>query len=551
VVAAAVVVVTALAWRHRPEDGSSVDPQSLSFRECATEVGITWRMNFLPNEQGQTFKINLYDHGCGLAVGDFDGDGHEDVYFCNQLGPNALYRNNGDGTFTDVAKEAGVALGDRVCTAATFVDFDNDGLLDLFVTSTRGGNVLFRNVGGGKFKDVTKQAGLTHVGHSQTAVFFDFDNDGHLDLLLTNTAGWTSNTYDKTQRYYVGKGEFGSVALSPKEHNVLYRNNGDGTFTDVTLDVLGRTPYGATGAKLIDLDSSGRLSLFVVDMHSDMWMGLDWSHRSLDMAKEFQKKKFAYVAGPLAKDPEVVKSEKALAVKLDFRYEDVLFGNALYRNDGGGKFTEISDRACLETFWPWGIVAGDFDNDGFEDVFLPSGMGYPFYYWPNALMMNNGDGTFRDRAAEMGIESPPRGQFFRELIDGVKAARSSRCAAVADFDSDGRLEIVTNNFNDQPYFFKNQTPRRNYVAFRLRGTRCNRDAIGAVVRVHAGGRIQTRQVQGAGGYLSQSSRVLHFGLGDRTEIDRVEITWPGGHIQRLDKVNVNAVNGVIEPATRK
>src|SRR5262249_7982692 len=167
------------------------------FRECATEVGLNWQMKFLPDEQGEAFKINLYDHGCGVAVGDFDGDGLDDVYLVNQLGPNALYRNRGDGTFEDVAPAPAVAPGDRACVAARFVDYDNDGLPALFVTSTRGGNVLFKNLGGGKFKDVTRQAGLTHVGHSQTPVFFDYDNDGFLDLFLTNTAEWTSGDYDK------------------------------------------------------------------------------------------------------------------------------------------------------------------------------------------------------------------------------------------------------------------------------------------------------------------------------------------------------------------
>src|SRR5262245_44050048 len=184
------------------------------FREAARESGITFRMAFLPDEQGQNFKINLYDHGCGVAVADFDNDGHEDIYFVNQLGPNALYKNNGDGTFTDVTEQTGVGLGDRICVGATFADYDNDGYPDLFVTSTRGGNVLFLNEPvdprdpskGRKFVNVTKKAGLECIParHSQTAVFFDYDNDGYLDLLVTNTAQWTLDKTDVRARYYPG-----------------------------------------------------------------------------------------------------------------------------------------------------------------------------------------------------------------------------------------------------------------------------------------------------------------------------------------------------------
>src|SRR5205814_970812 len=153
------------------DDGPGTPPgaDTAGFREGAREAGLTFRMAFLPGEQGQNFKVNLYDHGCGVAVGDYNGDGRDDVYFVNQLGKNGLYRNKGDGTFEDVTDRAGVGLGDRVCVAATFVDYDNDGKLDLFVTSTRGGDVLFRNNGDGTFTDVTKAAGLSHVGHSQNA----------------------------------------------------------------------------------------------------------------------------------------------------------------------------------------------------------------------------------------------------------------------------------------------------------------------------------------------------------------------------------------------
>jgi hypothetical protein len=582
-----------------PPDEPAPAPRPVAFRECATEVGLTWQMCFLANEQGETFKVNLYDHGCGLAVADFDGDGREDIYFCNQLGPNALYKNNGDGTFTDVAAAAGVALGDRVCVAATFVDYDNSGRQSLYVTSTRGGNVLFKNQGDGTFRDVTKEAGLSHVGHSQSALWFDFDNDGFLDLLLTNTADWTTDTYDKASRHFIGKGDLGGVSESPKEYNRLYHNNGngtftdvtalaglrvrgvagdavsfdydddgwvdvyvtsmfgrnqlyhnnhDGTFSDVTLQALGRTPWGAVGANVFDFDNDGRLDLYVVDMHSDMWMGVDRKHTSLLTVLKSEQVKFPALFGPRPlQDPSLMAEEAALARVLDFRREEILFGNAFYRNEGGGRFREISDRAGLETFWPWGVAAGDFDNDGLVDVFVPSGMGYPFYYWPNPLLMNQGDGTFRNRAREAGMEPPPRGVNQPAAINGEPAVRSARCAVTGDFDGDGRLELVTNNFNDQPYYYKNQFPPRNYVAFRLRGTKSNRDAVGAVVRLYIGGKVLTRQVQSSGGYLAQSSRTVHFGLGDRPTVERVEIRWPSGARQRLDHVALNTVHDITEP----
>jgi hypothetical protein len=594
------------AWsslRSRPSQASAPPARNEPglFRECATEVGIAWQMHFLPGEQGEHFKINLYDHGCGLAVGDFNGDGFEDIYFVNQLGPNALYRNRGDGTFVNVAKEAGVELGDRICVAATFADYNNDGRPGLFVTSTRGGNVLFKNMGDGTFKDVTRESGLTCIAHSQTAVFFDYDIDGYLDLFVTNSADWTASALDKSGRYYPGAPDLYTLAASPIEHNVLYhnnrdgtftdvtdkaglqghgwggdvvvfdynddgrldllvtnmfgasqlyRNNGDGTFTDVTGAALGRTSWGAVGAKAFDFNNRGKLDLLLVDMHSDMWLSPDAPAALADLARKNAGKKYPGVMGGAGAgmNPALFQSlEQRAADMFRIRYDEVVFGNTLFRNLGDGKFEEVADQAGMETFWPWGVATGDFDNDGHEDVFLPSGMGYPFFYWPNALMMNNGNGTFTDRAATEGIEPPPRGIYQEEKIGDRPAARSSRCAVTGDFSGSGRLDIVTNNFNDQPYFFKNESPRKNYVAFRLRGTQSNRDAIGAVVRVHVGGKILTRQVQPAGGYLSQSSRTLHFGLGDEPRIDAVEIVWPRGTRQRLENIAINTRHDLVEP----
>ncbi|HKI33617.1 MAG TPA: CRTAC1 family protein [Gemmataceae bacterium] len=569
-----------------------------AFRERARESGITFRMNFIPGEQGEKFKTNLYDHGCGVVIGDYNGDGHDDIYFLNQMGSNALYRNNGDGTFTDVTAEAGVALGDRICVGATFGDYLNEGRQSLFVTSTRGGNVLFHNRGDGTFEDVTKAAGLTHVGHSQTAVFFDYDGDGFLDLFVTNTAKWTLDVDKVDGRFFPGNLGLAEMSTCPIEYNILYhnnrdgtfsdvtekaglkgkgwsgdvavfdynddgrpdllvtnmfgrsqlyRNNGDGTFTDVSQDVLKRTSWGAAGCKVFDFNNDGLLDLYITDMHSDMWLPPNVDPNTQGGRMSFTKK-YPRVTG--ARGERDDEQEKRFVDMFKIRYDEVLFGNTFFKKLPSGRFEEMSDKAGLETWWPWGIATGDFDNDGWEDVFVPSGMGYPYAYWPNALLMNNGNETFTDRASSLGIEPPRGGRFLKEKIGATDAPRSSRCAAVADFNGDGRLDLVVNNFNDRAFYFRNYFPPKNWVAYRLEGngTKTNRDAIGALVRLHIGDEVMVRQVHSAGGYLSQSSKTLHFGLGERAKIDRAEVRWPGStRWQPLDKTAINTRHVVPQP----
>ena len=599
-VAIAVVVLTR---DDKPADNPGPENPAKTaggFHDIAAESGLTFRMGFLPDESGTTFKINLYDHGCGVSVADYNGDGHEDVLFLNQLGPNALYRNKGDGTFEDVTEATGVALPDRVCVGGTFADIDNDGDQDLYITSTRGGNVFYENQGEGKLVDATKRAGLEHVGHSQTAVFFDYDNDGLLDLYLVHTADWTLDELNPNSDTFIGKGGdgFDGVIQSPKEFNILYRNRGDGTFEDVTeatglkgrgwssdvavfdydsdgdldllvscmfgraqlyrndegsfkdvtLATLGRSSWGGMGVKVFDAHNDSQLDILIVDMHSDMWMGLDLDHGSLTFAQQSAGKKYDSVFGPMMQqDASLADTEKKWSDTLNFKNGDVLFGNAFYRSTGKGLFTECSGDVGLETWWPWGIAVGDFDNDGFQDVFLASGMGFPFYYWPNRLMMNKGDGTFANQEDSQGIEPPIRGIYHDEKIQDRDSTRSSRCAATADFDGDGRIEIITNNFNDTPYYFKNRFPASNYVALRLQGTRSNRDAIGARATVRIGEESMLRMVHSAGGYLAQSSRTLHFGLGKRAAIDRIEIEWPSGTRQVIENPTINQLHNVIEP----
>jgi enediyne biosynthesis protein E4 len=569
------------------------------FEECAESAGLNFHMAYLPGEQGENFRINLYDHGTAVAAADVDGDGRDDVFFCNQLGPCALFRNLGDFRFADVTRDAGdlaSSLDGKIAVGASFADADGDGDEDLYVATTRGGNVYLENLGGGRFRDATKDAGLTLVAESWGPCFFDMDQDGDLDLLVTNTARWTTDEYDAASRYWRGKVTLADLIDSEKEWDVLYRNDGKGHFTDVTeacgmkgkgwggdvavfdadgdgdLDVfvcnmfgssslyandgtgrfteitktaLGRTSWGAVGARAFDYDGDGDLDLFVTDMHSDMWI----SPSSASSLVQEKQKFGSFYERAIQIRAATRAAEEDFERKVGMKRGEVIYGSTLYRNLGGGRFEEVSDRAGFETWWPWGIAEGDFDSDGYEDAFIPTGMGYPFFYWRPSLLWNRGDGTFTESSRAAGIEPPSGGTLTVPDADGQRRTRSNRAAAVADFDGDGRLDIVVSNFNDRAMLYRNRSAAAHWCAVRLKGTGSGTDAIGAFVTLKAGGRTYVRQVQATGGYLAQSSNTLHFGLGTNAKIDSAEIRWPRGTRQTFQPT-IDALTTVSEPPAK-
>jgi hypothetical protein len=567
------------------------------FRDRLPESGITF-IQHPTDDSAKFYKPNHYDHGTGIAAADVDGDGLLDLYFVNQLGGNELWRNLGGGRFENVTRAAGVGLADRIGVTASFADVDNDSDPDIYVTSVRGGNVLFENDGKGRFRDVTKDSGLEYSGHSSGAVFFDFDNDGRLDLFLINVGRYTTEERGRGG-YLVGYADAFSGHLKPDrtEKSRLYRNLGERRFADVTQEVgpfetgwsgdasfadldgdrfpelyvlnmqgddhylvndrgkrfidrtaehFPKTPWGTMGIKFFDFDNDGRMDLLLTDMHSDM---------SEEIGPDLEKKKSrmqwtdAFLQGG----------------------GNNVFGNAFYRNRGDGRFEEASDPLGAENYWPWGPSVEDVNADGWDDVFIASGMGFPFRYGINSLLLNDRGRKFVDAEFLLGVEPRRRGQTASWTFDvdcategqgrkaclgekgpiAVHGTLSSRSSVIFDLDGDGDVDIVTNEFNAAPQVLVSDLAQKKRVRFlqvRLVGSVSNRDGLGATVKVHAGSLVLTKYNNGKSGYLSQSTMPLYFGLGAAEKVDRVEVLWPSGRKSSVDKdVPVDGTLRVQEP----
>lgn len=489
--------------------------------------------------------------GCGCAFLDYDNDGWLDVFLlCGtrfdgapEGATNRLYKNNRDGTFTDVTVKAGlVRTGwpSGVCVG----DYDNDGFEDLFITY-RGENVLYRNNGDGTFTDVTAKAAVgrnrSHWGAGCT--WIDYDRDGKLDLFVSNYVDFETGRTPKP-----GQNEnctFRGVHVNcgprglPTGLHSLFHNNGDGTFTDVTEasgigKIKGR--YGLTPVAA-DFDEDGWPDIFVAcDTSASLLLinNRDGTFREEGVAR-----------GAGLNDDGVEQAGMGVGVG-DYNLDghlDLFKGhfaddtNALYRNDGTGNFNEVTLSAGLgvETrFTGWGAGIVDLDNDGYPDLFLVTGNVYPEveaklpgypYKTPRVIFRNLGNGKFEELLGVAGT--------------GVEEIHSSRGCAFGDFDNDGDLDVLIINLNEPPSLLRNDvTGDFRWIKVKLIGTKCNRSAIGARVLARYGGKQQVQEVISQSSYFSTNDRRLHFGLGTAETAD-LEVWWPGGEKQSFPKLKAN------------
>jgi len=497
----------------------------------------------------------------GVAVLDYNNDGCMDIFFTNgaampslkKTGPqyfNRLFRNNCDGTFTDVTEKAGVA-GEGYSMGVAIADYDNDGYPDIFVTGVNR-NILYHNRGDGTFEDVTEKAHLggvdAHYGKlwSVSAAWVDVDNDGWLDLVVSNYVQWDPRLEPKCGT--AKKPLYCHPSAYHDTPNQLFRNNHDGTFTDITESSgLGAQFGKGMGVAIADYDGDGLMDIFVANDSVPNFLFHNLGHGKFE--------EVGMLAGVALND----NGRPVASMGADFRdldndgRPDLIFTAMindtypLFRNTGKSPwFEDDTARAGLavatRALTGWGIGLYDFDNDGFKDVFtanahfpaLEESLGTAAAL-PNALFRNRGDGRFEDVSKTAGTDFQLAGQY--------------RGVAFADFDNDGRLDAVISNVDGAARLFRNVTSSSgHWLALQLTGTRSNRDAIGAKVSVTLpSGRKLYNHCTTSVGYASSSEPLVRFGLGNETVAKVIEIHWPSGQVLQLQNVSADKVVKVREP----
>jgi hypothetical protein len=512
---------------------------SARFKDITMAAGI----KFVHFKGNNGISINREEFGPGVCVADFDDDGWQDIYFVNGRDlynrgisvRNALYHNNRDGSFTDVTEQAGVP-GTGYGLGCVWGDYDNDGFPDLFITQY-GRNALYHNNGRGGFTDVTDKAGVAgfesgsfHSG----ATFLDYDRDGNLDLYVGSYVA-----LDPDGPRYCNIGNIRS-SCPPQAYkgssDAFYHNNGDGTFTNVTRAANILQPQGKN------------LSVGAADYNNDGWPDLFVANDGLPayLYRNERDKTFKEIAAPSGMAFSAGGSLMAAMCisfgdydndgELDLYISDFQgSSDHLWHNDGKGNFDEVSDEAGItgptHNVLSFGGGFIDYDNDGWLDLFIANGHVYPEieqaspgtrYKQLNSVFHNEGRGKFVQTSKETGVAD--------------QTPHAARGVAFADFDNDGFVDILVANNGDPPLLLHNGESGNHFLNFKLAGTKSNRDAMGARVRVVSGEISQIREIAGGGSYLSQSDLRATFGLGKAIVAETVEIKWPSGQTQTFHDV---------------
>jgi hypothetical protein len=503
--------------------------------------------------------------GAAVAVGDYDNDGYDDLFMTDsEVGkPNHLFHNNGDLTFTDVAEQAGVAGGNdpsSIVSDAIWFDYDNDGLPDLLVARF-GTPILYHNEGHGKFRDVTAGSGLTRFGNTIAVIAFDFDNDGYLDLLFGNYFQ-PVNLLSLKEPHVLPNNLDGATNGGGV---TLWRNTGHGSFQDVTEKAgLGKITGWTLDVGHGDFNNNGLQDIYVAcDFGTDhvFLNNGDGTFREVtEKATGWDTKKGMNV------DVADYNNDGLLDIYVTNIYDDYMKECAmLWQNLGDGTFVDVSsDVGVCDTGWGWAAKFADFDNDGWQDLFVVNGLrsAGSDNYLPVLLPMLTTPGIdFSDvnNWPDIGDRSwsgYQRKRFFHNQGNatfqeigatvGVNNDRDGRGIAIIDIDNDGRLDIVQTNANQAPILYHNVSGNvGNWVELKLMGTKSNRDGIGARVQLQAGGLTQIRELDGGNGYAGQSMHRVHFGIGASNKIDALRIRWPSGRVEIFD-VPINTFTSVQE-----
>ena len=550
VVVAIAAAASAQALNSRTNATFAAKLGVVQFQDIARQAGLT-ALDVYGGEQHKEFIIETT--GNGAAIFDYDNDGWPDIFlpngstlqgFASGSAPTGhLYHNNHDGTFTDVTVKAGLARagwGQGACVG----DYDNDGNLDLLETFW-GQNVLYHNNGDGTFTDVTEKAGLkTSADEWSTGCsFVDYDRDGNADLFI---ARYVDFSYDSVPR--PGQGQWCqwkgiNVMCGPRglkmPENILYRNNGDGTFADVSQKSGITKTGGCYGLTALTAD-------FDLDGWPDIYVACDSTANILyHNNHDGTFSEIGRLAGVAFNGDGTAQAGMGVSGD-DYAHtglQDIIKTNfsddspTLYLNRGKNLFDDVTFSAGLGTIrnWlGWGVQFFDFDNSGWPGILIANGHVYPEvdgkdlgtrYRQPKVLYLNLRDGKFANITARSGA--------------ALSELHSGRGMALGDLFNDGQVEAVVNNMNETPSLYRNTAPAGNFISLQLAGTKSNRAALGAAVTLEQGSDQREQEVRSGGGFISQSDLRLHFGLGKSGHAEKIVIRWPSGLVETLKDLPAN------------